>query len=68
MSETTSESGAQTSPMFDAPEDASDELARGYAVYDRELGRYVTGVTTDKPKASDAKDAANGHQHTIVRV
>lgn len=68
MSETTSERGAQTAPMFDAPEDASDELARGYAVYDRELGRYVTGVTKDKPTTSDAKDAAKGHKHAIVRV
>lgn len=67
MTETAGETKG-TAPAFDAPDDAPDSVARGYAVYDRDLGRYVTGVTADKPSSADAKAAAKGHRYAIVRV
>lgn len=54
--------------LVDAPKDAPDGVAKGYAVYDRVLGRYVTSVTEDKPSAKDAKDAAGDHAYRVVRV
>lgn len=55
-------------PAFDAPADAADDVATGYAVYDRQLGRYVTGVTKAKPSKADARKAAGDHPHAIVKV
>lgn len=67
MTETANESTG-SAELFDAPEDAADDVARGYAVYDRELGRYVTGLLDDKPSTADAKTAAKGHRYATVRV
>ncbi len=51
----------------DAPDDAPDATATGWAVYDRTLGRFVTGVTPDKPtKPADA--VSKGHAYKVVRV
>lgn len=67
MTDTSPESGA--AELAPAPEDTSDELATGYAVYDRTLARYVTGVTKDKPSKSAAdKAVGKGHTAAIVRV
>lgn len=53
----------------DAPDDVADDVATGYAVYDRTLGRFVTPVSTDKPSSSDARKAvAKGHSYATVRV
>lgn len=53
----------------DAPDDVDADAAKGYAVYDRTLGRFVGGVTADKPSASDARKlVAEGHSHKVVRV
>lgn len=61
-----SDSGAPA-PMFEAPADA--DPGSGYAVYDRTLGRYVGGVTADKPSKRDAdKLVGNGHIAAVVRV
>lgn len=68
MTETAPENSGTAGALFDAPEDADDTVARGYAVYDRELGRYVTGMTTDKPSSADARAAAKGHRYATVRV
>lgn len=54
--------------LFDAPKDADDSVAKGYAVYDRVLGRYVSPVSPDKPSAKDAKAAAGDHSYRTVRV
>lgn len=51
----------------DAPKDTPEETATGYAVYDRTLGRYVTGVTPDKP-SNPGKSVAKGHAYKVVRV
>lgn len=71
MTENTTENTAPPSsaaaPMFEAPADA--DPGSGYAVYDRTLGRYVGGVTTDKPSKRDAdKLVGNGHVAAVVRV
>lgn len=68
MTETTSTTTREAPPMFDAPADADESVARGYAVYDRDAGRYVTGLSDDKPSSADAKAAAKGHRYAIVRV
>jgi hypothetical protein len=53
----------------DAPKDVAEDTASGYAVYDRTLRRYVTGVTKDKPSDKDARAAvAEGHAYRTVRV
>lgn len=54
--------------LYDAPADAADDTASGYAVYDRVLGRFVGGKSAEKPKAADAKAAAAGHTYKVVRV
>lgn len=42
---------------------------KGYAVYDATLGRYVGGVTTDKPTAKDAKGLVReGHEVEVRAV
>jgi hypothetical protein len=41
--------------------------AIGYAVWDVQLQRFVSGVTPDKPSSSEAKKLAPGG-HAIVRV
>lgn len=68
--EVTTETPAPAEPeVAPAPKDAAEDVATGYAVYDRTLARYVGGVTTDKPSKSDAaKLVAKGHRHAIVRV
>lgn len=71
MSENTTESSEPVSAAapFDAPKDHADDGATGYAVYDRTLGRYVGGVTTDKPSKRDAdKLVGDGHVAAVVRV
>lgn len=50
------------------PDDTAEAARRGYAVYDRQLGRYVTGVTADKPKVSDARKTAGHDDVAIVAV
>lgn len=52
---------------YAAPKDADESVATGYAVYDRTLGRYVTGVTVDKP-GKPASAVAEGHSYKVVRV
>lgn len=61
---------SETQPeLVDAPADVDDNVATGYAVYDRTLGRYVGGVSTDKPSAAAARKlVGEGHQHKVVRV
>lgn len=68
MTETQPEPTEQPSELFDAPDDAADDVAKGYAVYDRTLGRFVTGVTPDKPSISEARKSARGHTVKVVRV
>lgn len=59
----------QPTLLADAPKDADEKVATGYAVYDRTLGRYVGPVTKDKPSATEArKTAAKGHTVKVVRV
>lgn len=55
-------------PMFALPEDAADDVATGYAVYDQQLGRFVGGVTKSKPSKAEARKLAQDHDHGIVRV
>lgn len=63
------ENPTEAPELAPAPEDAPDESATGYAVYDRTLRRYVGGVTTDKPSASDARKlVGKGHTAAVVRV
>lgn len=52
---------------FDAPKDVDERFATGYAVYDRTLGRYVGGVTKDKP-SKPREAVAEGHAYKVVRV
>jgi hypothetical protein len=60
----TSEAG-----LFDAPKDVSEDIATGYAVYDRTLGRYFGPVSEKKPSKTDAgKQVAKGHTAAVVRV
>lgn len=54
--------------LFRAPKDAEDDIATGYAVYDRVLGRYVGPVTEDKPAQSAIKSLVGRHPHKVVRV
>lgn len=52
-----------------APEDVPEDRATGYAVYDTQLQRYVTGVYGLDAKPTDdaaRKLAPNGHR--VVRV
>lgn len=52
-----------------APEDAPDDVATGYAVYDRTLARYVGPVTSKRPSKGDAaKLVGKGHTAAVVRV
>ena len=42
---------------------------KGYAVYNTTLGRYVGGVTADKPSAKDAKALVpEGHEVEVRAV
>lgn len=60
---------AEPAAMFDAPKDAPDELATGYAVYNRTLGRFVGGVQDKRPSKADASKAVpKGHTAAVVRV
>lgn len=76
MTEQTPEQEPQTEPeqpepaaMFDAPEDVSEELATGYAVYNRTLGRFVGSVSDKRPTKTDARKAVpEGHTAAVVRV
>lgn len=55
--------------LVDAPADADSDVASGYAVYDRTIGQYVGGVTSDKPTKGDAgKLVPKGHTAAVVRV
>lgn len=69
MTENTPEPEAPEAPEARSPKDAPDDVAKGYAVYDTQLQRYVTGVYSldAKPsRATAAKLAPNGHR--IVKV
>lgn len=58
---------AEAPELFDAPADVPEGESIGYAVYDRELGQYVSEVYRgDKPKAADAKKLAE--HYAIVAV
>lgn len=68
MTENPTETATGPVPV-DAPKDAPEDTATGYAVYDRTIGQYVGGVTSDKPSSSEARRrVAKGHVHAIVRV
>lgn len=55
--------------LVDAPADADSDVATGYAVYDRTLGQYVGGVTSEKPTKADAgKLVGKDHTAAVVRV
>lgn len=55
--------------LSDAPADAAEGTATGYAVYNRTLGQYVAGVEAKKPSASQAaKRVPDGHTVAVVRV
>lgn len=68
MSENTPEATEEEGVLFDAPKDAPEESATGYAVYDRTLGQYVGPKATDKSKAKPHGDRIKGHRYTTVRV
>lgn len=51
--------------LFDVPEDIPG--SGRYSVYDRDLGRYVGGVHSDKPTAAQAK-AIGGDHAAVVAV
>lgn len=54
---------------FQAPEDVSEDIATGYAVYDRTLGRYIGPVHDKRPSKSEAgKAVTEGHVAAVVRV
>lgn len=58
-----------TPDLHDAPGDADDATATGYAVFNRTIGQYVPGVHRDKPsKADAAKAVPEGHTAAVVRV
>lgn len=68
MTETT-DTEAPSGPLMPAPKDVAEDVATGYAVYDTSEGRFVGGVTSDKPSAAEARKAVRkGHTHAIVRV
>lgn len=63
------EKPASTEPaaaLFAAPEGAKD--TGRYAVYDRRFGRYVGGVSTDRPSKADSKKLAGHDDVAIVEV
>lgn len=60
--------GSPDPVLPEAPRDAPDATAKGYAVYDRVLRRYVGGVTTDKPSKSAVRELVGDHSYRTVRV
>lgn len=65
----TEETTAPEPELYDAPDDVPEGTATGYAVYDRTLGRFVGGVSKDKPSRSDAAAAVDkGNAYKVVRV
>jgi hypothetical protein len=67
MTDTTPETTPEDREQPDYPADASEAVAKGYAVYDTQLQRFVSGVYADKPSGTAAKRLApNGHR--VVRV
>lgn len=70
MTDTTEEAAVTDDGLHQAPADADDDRATGYAVYNRTLGQFVGPVfRPDKPSASKAKSLApKGHTTAIVRV
>lgn len=69
MTDTTPETETEAPERPQAPADADDAVAKGYAVYDTQLRRYVGGVygLDDKPSAAAARKLApNGHR--VVKV
>lgn len=68
MTETTSET-TKGADLIDAPDDADESVATGYMVFDRTIGQYVGGKTSDKPSSSAAgKAVRKGHTAAVVRV
>lgn len=65
MTEPKEPTKATEAELFDVPEGTKD--TGRYSVYDRQLGRYVGGVTTEKPSATDAR-AVGGDHAAVVEV
>ena len=55
--------------LMAAPADAAEDVAKGYAVFNRTLGQYVPGVLDKRPSGRDAaKRVPEGHTAAVVRV
>jgi hypothetical protein len=52
------------------PEPAAEDVATGYAVYDKTLGQYVSGVQVTKGAADKIRKdgGAEGHEYVTIRV
>lgn len=62
-------STAVTVPAVVVPKDADESVATGYAVYDKSLGQFVSGVVDTKAAADKLrKDGASGHELVTRRV
>lgn len=55
-----------SAPLFEAPTGAED--TGRYCVYDQRLGKYVGGVTSDKPSKADAKKLVGHDDVAVVEV
>lgn len=63
MTDETKAAKAAPDGLFDVPEGTKD--TGRFCVYDPTLGRYVGGVTTDKPSATDARKLGGPHAAVV---
>lgn len=63
MDEDTKADAVADDLLFEVPEGTAD--TGRYSVYDRELGRYVGGVTADKPTLAEARKIGGKHAAVV---